>query len=708
MLSRTATRVPSFLKSRLIYAHCSSINLVTEKLTSFNRLGFLSCRFHSRNSNTELDSSTGTLDHTKKKDAVTLSTVEDLQCFVSHPGTTVNDILDIDVRLLPSDLCMICLEAILKIQKRPNDALIEGVQNTLRDSLTSCSDWPSKYIKLEHMTRWHNFDLGINPFNNYEENCSWINSEQFDLLLLSSAACANTLCLTSLLNLAGHFSYLWNRYEPKVYVSILRHVHHQINELSSTQLVQLAHLLSRIACYPVGEFHELLTEVKLLQSAIAIHVMNKKDVLATLEPTLIIRLLYDLRRSLEKREISLLFTAVYNSLGSNTSNWNLYTLSFMLLYMCKLEVSKPSLIKSCLSKISRKLKISEYHPYVNQCQWVNAMLSALANSTVGFYSTSENLEEELQSYIQPPVFDSSINDNKQMRKGVCDIHIMFTADWVQQLFSEISHHATTQPVSDSNALKCLAQLVYSLSLFGYQANSIIKHYNEAEKIINNDASMSTTTELTQPPFINMAKCLSTPLSKVGSEVEKSSISWIPRDDWRFYYLCGLGLLKSNMIDSPLFSAYISSKFDDLKTLFHSFYEHKDLLQHLSLDKFQGIQYLNGSNNSEVIYFADILFKTKLERNKDVHNYVICIVHKDRDIVVKGPLLSLLNFYRETQCLPVFTFNFSVWQSLRKTGKQAMLRSFLVGVSNKISQEKGLSPFEIQTTSCLYGKRYKNS
>ncbi|VDQ06320.1 unnamed protein product [Trichobilharzia regenti] len=254
MLSRTATRFPNFLRSRLIHTHYSII-LSTEKPTSLSGVDFKgNCRFQSRNTSAELGSSANLPGHYKKKDTFHISTIDDLKSFVSHPNTTVNDILQIDVRQLPSDACMLCLEAVLRLHKQSNkdDSLIQHAQNSLRASVTSSSsDWPLHYINLEHITRWHKFNLGINPFNDNDDDANsdnkrdctaWINSEKFDLLLLTTTACANRLDLRSLLNLAGHFRYFWDKYEPKAYASILRQIHNQVMFYSHLSVLFLIHI----------------------------------------------------------------------------------------------------------------------------------------------------------------------------------------------------------------------------------------------------------------------------------------------------------------------------------------------------------------------------------------------------------------------------------------------------------------------------------
>ncbi|CAH8833648.1 unnamed protein product [Trichobilharzia szidati] len=726
MLSRTATRLPNFLRSRLIYTHCSII-LSTEKSTSLSGVDFKgNCRFQSRNTNAELGSSANLPGHYKKKDTFHIGTIEDLQSFVSHPSTTVNDILQIDVRQLPSDACMLCLEAVLRLHKQSNkeDSLIQHAQNNLRASVTSSSsDWPLHYINLEHITRWHKFNLGINPFNDNDDHAdainkrdctAWINSEKFDLLLLTTTACANRLDLRSLLNLAGHFRYFWDKYEPKAYASILRQIHNQINELSIVQMAQIAHILSNIQCDQTNRLNRpLMNEIKSFQSAIIIHLLHKTDLLTTTthDPTLIIRLIYDLRWSLTKNQLWTLFDSVYHSLLLNKLHWNLYTIAYLLLHMSKLEVCRPSLIKNCLNKISRKLRISEYHVAVNQCQWMNAMLSALANSTISFYSFEKNSNEveELQGFIQPPFIDPSCKNNNDriLHENLFDMHKIFTADWVQELFTAILQHAATQPILDYNSLKCLAQLIYSLSLFGYKADLLIEQYNDAEKQLNNSTT-TTTSVCTQPPFINMAKCLTTPLSKTSSEEEKSSVLWIPRSDWRFYYLCGLGLIESNTINDPLLSVYISLKQRNIDKLCRKFYEVREELRNFTLLPFQFIQFPNNNscdnNNSSTInkstYFADILFKTRPNKYTGNSRYAICIVHQERDIIVKGSLLSLVNFYYQTQRLPVLMFNYTTYQSLDKQGKEIMLRNFLNDIYNGINDNNELSSTEILTFSCI--------
>ncbi|CAH8448222.1 unnamed protein product [Schistosoma turkestanicum] len=704
MLSKVITRAPNFLKSHLIYSHCSLLNLLIEK-TVFAGIRFKgSNRFLSCTTSEELSPVVRTTNQYAKNSTTHLSTIEDLQNFVSHPNTTVNDILDIDIRLLPSEACMMCLEALLRIQNRPNDLLIRNIQNDLRNSIATDGDWPSHYIKLEHITRWHQFDIGINSFhNNVDHDYSWMDSEKFDLLLLTTAACAESLPTESLLKLSGYFQYFWNKYEPKVYASVLRHLNNQINELSCIQLAQLAHILSDLDDHrlPIitGELH---TEIDLLRSAISIHLLAKKEILSSIDPTVAIRMIYDLRQALSHDQRLILFDPIYHNLILNGVQWNLYTVVFLLLHACKLKICKLSIIKSCLSKIPRKLRISNYHPSINQSQWINAILAALANYTVSFHGISENCEEELLHFIEPP-YRRHINDTRPICSNLFSAYEIFTSSWVKKLFDNISQHITSQQIVDYNSLKCLAQITYSLSLFGYKADSLIEHFNVALKRLHNDISPTMSTTLTNDfnqlsLYISMAKCILNPLSKNSSETEKLSISSLPLDYWRFYYQCGLGLLKSNEINDPMISHDLVVRNKITRELYYAFLNNKDQFKKLTMDVFQCVQYPNSDNSN--VYFADILFKQESEY-EGKNNYVICIVHEYRDEVAKGPLSSLLNFYRETQCLPVLTFNLRDWYCLPHEKLRAMVvKKFLLNVSEKLNEMNNLNLPEIHTTNAV--------
>ncbi|CAH8451092.1 unnamed protein product [Schistosoma guineensis] len=675
MLGKIITHVPNFLKRQLIYPHHSLLNLVIGKadFSGFEYKG--SDHFLSYSSTEKLDSAVRTSDQHSRNGIAHLSTIEDLKSFVSHPSTTVNDILDIDIRLLPSEACAMCLEALLRMQNQSYDLLIRNAQNDLRNSIASGVDWPSHYIKLEHITKWHKFDVGSNLFYNNNNDYSWMKSEKFDLLVLTTAACANGLSIESLLRLAGYFGNFWERYEPKVYASVLRHINNQ----------------------------ELRTEIHLLGSAIAIRLLSGKEILCSVDPTVAIRLLYDIRWALSYNQRVILFDSIYYNLTLNNVQWNLYTVAFLLLHSCKLMIYKPSVIKSCLAKISRKLRISDYHPSINQSQWINAILAALANYTVNFNGASGNCEEELQYFIKPPCRNHK-NNTVSISKSIFIPYEVFTADWVQRLFSNICQHVTSQQIVDYNSLKCLAQITYSLSLFGHKADSLIEYFNDAMEKLNNDVSpnMSTSlaTEFSQLQlYMNMAKCLLTPLSKNSNETEKLSVSSLPSDYWRFYYHCGLGLLQSNEINDPGISKKMINKRKTVNRLYHVFLKNSDLFKELDMDTFQCILYPNSDNSN--VYFADILFKQVCEQHEGKYNYVICIVHENRDEVAKGPLLSLLNFYRETQCLPVLTFNICTWNNLPYTeAKLIMVQNFLREVSNKLNEMNNLHLPEIYTTNLV--------
>ncbi|CAH8470307.1 unnamed protein product [Schistosoma rodhaini] len=706
MLGKIITHVPNFLKRQLIYPHHSLLNLLIEKanFSGFECKG--SDHFLSYSSTEKLDSVIRASDQHPKNGIAQLSTIEDLKSFVSHPSTTANDILDIDIRLLPSEACAICLEALLRMQNPSYDLLIHSAQNDLRNSIASGGDWPSHYIKLEHITKWHKFDEGSILFhnNNNDYDYSWMKSEKFDLLVLTTAACANSLSIESLLRLAGYFANFWKRYEPNVYASVLRHINNQINNLSCVHLTQLAHVLSKLKCSQTYKFPQKLhTEINLLGSTIAIRLLSGKEILCSVDPTVAIRLLYDIHWALSYNQKVILFESIYNNFTLNHVQWNLYTVAFLLLHSCKLMIYKPSLIKSCLAKISRKLRISAYHPTINQSQWINAILAALANYTVSFNGASGNCEEELQYFIKPPCRNHN-NNTMSISKTICVPYDVFTADWVRTLFSNICQHVTSQQIVDYNSLKCLAQITYSLSLFGYKADSLIEHFDEAIKKLNNDASSNISTSLTTDfcqlqLYINMAKCLLTPLSKNSSETEKLSISSLPSDYWRFYYHCGLGLLQSNEINDPVISKKLVNKRKVVDRIHYAFLKNNKLFTELSMNAFQCILYPNSDNSN--VYLADILFKQACEQHEGKYNYVICIVHENRDEVAKGPLLSLLNFYRETQSLPVLTFNICTWHNLPyNKDKEIMVQNFLREVSDELNEMNNLHLPEIHTTDLV--------
>ncbi|VDP45883.1 unnamed protein product [Schistosoma margrebowiei] len=174
---------------------------------------------------------------------------------------------------------------------------------------------------------------------------------------------------------------------------------------------------------------------------------------------------------------------------------------------------------------------------------------------------------------------------------------------------------------------------------------------------------------------------------VLSAVRELSVSSIPNDYWRFYYHCGLGLLQSNEINDPGISKKLINKRKTVDRLYHVFLKNSDLFKELEMDTFQCILYPNSDNSN--VYFAG------------KYNYVICIVHENRDEVAKGPLLSLLNFYRETQCLPVLTFNICTWNNLPYAeAKLIMVQNFLREVSNKLNEMNNLHLPEIYTTNLV--------
>ncbi|KAH8852739.1 hypothetical protein KSF78_0001221 [Schistosoma japonicum] len=618
MISKVITRIPNYLKRNMFYPHCYSLTVFTERGCSSSYKPKGSRHYHSFDSNSESGFAIISK-HYSKSIATHPAAVGDLLNFISHPSTTISDILNVDVRLLPSEACLMCLEAVLRIQNKSDDLTIQSLQNNLRCSLASSDgNWPSHYMKLEHITRWNKFDIGIDRLQNISDDnndhdCSWMKSEKFDLLLLTTAACADSLSVKSLLNLTGHFQFFWDRYEPKVYASILRHIHNQINELSCDQLAQLAHILSNIIHNRMSKLgDELLTEIKLIQLAISTHLLSGTGMLSSVDPTVAVRLVYDIHWVLTKSQKITLFNAIYHDLILNRSHWNLYTVTFILLHMCKLGVYKPSIIKSCLKNISRKLRISKYHPGVNQSHWVNSMLAVLANYTVASAGINQSIEEALQSFIEPPYINLSENQRK-LHPNFSDVHKIFTSDWVVKLFDDISQHVTSQQIVDFNSLKCLAQIIYSLSLFGYKADSIIEQYNEAEKRLRDNvltiSTMSTEladlTELSR--FINMAKSLVSPLSRNSSENEKLSVLSFPRSDWRFYYHCGFGLLESNVISDPLISANLLHKSRCLDQLYRLLFENKREFNIIRMHRLQCIQCSNGDNGN-IPYFADILFQ----------------------------------------------------------------------------------------------------
>lgn len=108
----------------------------------------------------------------------------------------------------------------------------------------------------------------------------------------------------------------------------------------------MAHVLSKLKYSQTFGFpQELRTEIHLLGSAIAIRLLSGKEILCSVDPTVAIRLLYDIRWALSYNQRVILFDSIYYNLTLNNVQWNLYTVAFLLLHSCKLMIYKPSVIK---------------------------------------------------------------------------------------------------------------------------------------------------------------------------------------------------------------------------------------------------------------------------------------------------------------------------------------------------------------------------
>lgn len=85
---------------------------------------------------------------------------------------------------------------------------------------------------MEHLSRWSDWELGINPFGTSKPPLTqpnWVQSPQFELLLLTTVASANRLPTAQLLSLAGHLRHVWSFFDPVVYASVLRLLTSQVS-----------------------------------------------------------------------------------------------------------------------------------------------------------------------------------------------------------------------------------------------------------------------------------------------------------------------------------------------------------------------------------------------------------------------------------------------------------------------------------------------
>lgn len=124
---------------------------------------------------------------------------------------------------------MTCLNAILNIHKCTVKQFEQKELSFLSND--SVLFKTLSFLRKEHLSYWKHWDLGINPFvpQNMVNECNWLQTKQFELLFLSTAASSDRLLLIDLLDLAGHFRYLWKQYDPKIYACILRLLNCQVS-----------------------------------------------------------------------------------------------------------------------------------------------------------------------------------------------------------------------------------------------------------------------------------------------------------------------------------------------------------------------------------------------------------------------------------------------------------------------------------------------
>lgn len=604
-------------------------------------------------------------------------TLEHFEKYIAEPTRTFDDLLAIDVRPLSSGVRLSCLEAILSLShsSQLNRQKAKGLQLTEHV-------WPGNYLASEHLARWRGWDLGINPLIVPGDEPTWFRSQQFDLLVLSTAASANQLPLLSLLRLAGHFRYFWWYYDPAVYASILRLLTTQVNELSLLNIFRMASVVCAIEkpC-SVGTtdsaeaetLKSLYTERDLLRTALALGATSKCACVDTLDSLTLLRFSEEMGSTLNDRDKSLLFRMTNSSLVANPSQQNLYTLVFMCAQLSLLGSAPVFIFNKLITMIRRKVNLAHRFPGSDQTLWLGAAIAALANLCVGAPHAIGVSKDNVETFATPPIMP-----NATIPKGYCtdsNLHLgvdfgkYLRQDWIKEVFTNVTGYvANRSTTAAKRGLNFQLQIAYTLALLGYRANSILKVAGVCQT--SRDSSADTTQD---PPWQPMIELLVGPPLGPETPLNLTHLEWIPRVDWQIYYRLAAEAAKNSTLTADQLDPYIRFKSNMVSSVAGEMQSR--LRARVGLEVFTFHRCQVDSNGQS--FFSDLLLRKTSKKFPGVTKLLLCFVVFKRDIVVNRPLNTLLSAYTSAlPGIPVLLFYYSDFVNSNATARGLFCDNFL--------------------------------
>ncbi|TGZ74632.1 hypothetical protein CRM22_000824 [Opisthorchis felineus] len=635
--------------------------------------------------------------------------LESFEQYIHDPSRSVEDILSVDVRPLPAIVKLSCLEAVLNHYHRSSSSSVQttlqSFENTVQPYGTGYHEtWPQKYLAAEHAARWSDWDLGINPFvdsRNTEQQ--WVHSPRFELLLLATAASANQLPLPRLLRLAGHFSYLWHFYDPKVFASILRLLTAQVNELGLTDIFRLTSAIRNIphpvdtstsdVVNPASEDNEsgntlpiLIKEANLLRTALRLHVLSKVRGLESFDAVTLLRFIEEIGPGFDKMDLQRLLHSVECSLISNPQQQSLYSLLFMCSRLSLLRLPHRGILNRIIFQVQRKLRLARRLPRTDQTQWLGAVVAALANVMTGAPQTIDQSIDAVELFAKPPLMPNAKTPDAFINNSGVDFSHLLTRDWVHQIFTDLTGYLVSRPTIESDSSRnYLQEVAYSLALLGYRADSILERaYVEA-----NESTCTTPTD--RPPYPTLSELLvGLPNTRLPAATLLDSVAWLPRIEWQFYLRLSTEIYSD---DQPCHSGtadqlkdYMHVKSAGVLSVTNALLSRVNPRADLKLLNFHRLQ-LDGHGSS---FFSDILFKKESTSSPGITKVALCFVCYKRDILISRPLQTLIQAYASTGCeIPVMVFDYSSYAPVKQAGQLEQCDAFLKDVLRKMMESPGV-------------------
>ncbi|CAL8071990.1 unnamed protein product [Calicophoron daubneyi] len=626
--------------------------------------------------------------------------LDSLEKYISEPCRTLEEILSLDVRTLPAEVRLSCLESVLEINR---ESKVGAAKSHTPD--IHINSWSQKYLRTEHSARWQSWNLGINPFDSgssvpftssfVQPRPKWLCDPRFKLLVLTTAASANKLPLPRLLNLAGHMRYLWGYFDPMVFASVLRLVTTQVNEVSPVELLRLVSLTrglptSRESPSPNGaqenleSYQKLQEEVHLLRMAAKVHILSKLHMLESFGAVTLMNVFDELYPVTDEDERKRILEAVGNSLVISPEQQNLYTLVFLCTRLSRHGVYQRFILNKCMGQIQRKLNLAYRFPGTDQGQWFITLVAALANLHVGAPQLTEQTADDIEGFSQLPLMPQEKTIFPSPHVGV-DTRNCFFSDWIVQTFTDLAGYISRSSPNPSLRL----EMAYLLALLGYRASSLI------EKAYHSPTEQSSSGKV---PLLEMIELLvGPPTHDAHKEINLQTVGWLPRVDWQFYYRlaseAAANTSPSKTGSDKQLVDYISSKTTQVEEIVEILRSRLTRSSTLKLLPFHRCQLEPGG----ISYFADIVLAKESLQSAGYTKIVLCFVCEKRDLLANRPLEALRSAYNDDR-IDFLIFDYSGYSQSEYGGKRDRSDDFLREMGRAMMERQGARTSELRVWS----------